>query len=389
MLLATGALAMPRAARSEDAVADAGPAAATGDATLLAGQPLIRRSRHPPNYESSLTAFRSPITANDQFFIRAHSSQIPDRAALASWSLTIGGDGAGRPAKLAMADLLRLPQNELAAVCQCAGNRRGLSRPAVAGIQWGVGAMGCAVWRGPRLRDVLALSGIDRTAVEIALHGADGVATEAQPEFVKSLPIDRALDDNTLVALTMNEVPLPIAHGFPARLVVAGWTATYWMKSLATVEIRTTRLDNFWMSSAYRVPAGLFPGSAFPTQDSATSRPITDIVVNALATSHQNGDRVRGAGFALEGLAWDNGSGIARVEISINDGATWGIAMLGPEQSRFAFRPWRIQLASSPGRLRPMIRTTARSGATQPETPVFNPGGYHHNAVQTLDLIAV
>lgn len=352
-------------------------------------QKLIKLSWRPPNYESPLSAFAGPITANDQFFVRYHLSQIPDRAALADWKLTIGGDAAGKPLTLTLADLQRLPQQELAAVCQCSGNRRGLSSPHVPGVQWGVGAMGCALWRGPRLRDVLALAGVKPEAIEIAFHGADGPVLEATPAFAKSIPVARALHDDTMVALAMNGAPLPLWNGFPARIIVPGWTATYWMKHVTQIEVRAQKLDNFWMKSAYRVPTGMFPGTAFPTQDNATNRPITDIVVNSLATSHADGDTVRGNGFTLSGLAWDNGSGIARVEVSTTGGETWGPAMLGPIESAYAFRPWSIQLTASPGPFRPMIRATAKSGATQPDKPVFNPAGYHHNGVQTLSLTAI
>ena len=235
---------------------------------------------------------------------------------------------------------------------------------------------------------MLALAGVNAQAVEIAFRGVDGPVLDTTPAFVKSIPVHRAEDDNTLIALAMNDEPLPVWNGFPARIVVAGWTATYWMKHVTHIDIRATKLDNFWMKSAYRVPTGLFPGTDFPTQDTAANRPITDIVVNALATSHADGDTVSGAGFTLGGLAWDNGSGIERVEVSTNSGVTWGIAMLGPEESRYAFRPWRIQLAAAPGAFAPIIRATSRAGTTQPVTPVINPAGYHHNAIQTLHLTA-
>jgi DMSO/TMAO reductase YedYZ molybdopterin-dependent catalytic subunit len=80
-------------------------------------------------------------------------------------------------------------QVEVAAVCQCSGNRRGLSSPHVAGVEWGYGAMGCATWRGPRLRDVLAKVGAKADAVEVWLDGADGPVLPATPDFHKSLPM--------------------------------------------------------------------------------------------------------------------------------------------------------------------------------------------------------
>lgn len=382
-----------RTASAQNAAIDLGLPSGTREEavmdTLPGKKPLIKLTYRPPNYESPLAAFTSQLTPNDQFFVRYHLSQLPDRASLANWSLAIGGDAAGKQIQLSLADLQRLPQHNVVAVCQCSGNRRGLSNPHVPGVQWGVGAMGCALWRGPRLRDVLALAGIGSNAVEIAFRGADGPVVEATPAFVKSIPTSRAMTDDTIVAIRMNDAELPLYNGFPARLVIPGWTATYWMKHLTNLEIRSAKLDNFWMKSAYRVPAGLFPGTPFPTQDTEANRPITDIVINALATSHADGAQVRGSGFTLAGQAWDNGAGIDRVEVSTNGGITWGIAMLGNQEGRFGFQPWSIQLAASPGKLSPMIRATSKSGAVQPQKAIFNPAGYHHNAIQTLSLIAI
>jgi hypothetical protein len=65
------------------------------------------------------------------------------------------------------------------------------------------------------------------------------------------------------------------------------------------------------------------------------------------------------------------------------------VAMLGNQEGRFGFQPWSIQLVSSPGTLTSMIRATSKSGAVQPVKPIFNPSGYHHNAIQTLSLTAI
>eukprot|EP01037_Dinobryon_pediforme_P001982 gene1982-2018_t len=386
-------MSLPHQADAQNAAIHPGLPAGTREEavmdTLPGKKPLIKLTYRPPNYESPLQAFVPQLTPNDQFFVRYHLSQLPERINVADWSLTLGGDAAGKAVKIGMQDMLRLPQHEVVAVCQCSGNRRGLSSPHVPGVQWGIGAMGCALWRGPRLRDVLALAGVQPNAVEISFRGTDGAVMEATPAFVKSIPVDRAMADDTIVALRMNDADLPLMNGFPARLVVPGWTATYWMKHLAQIEIRSQKLDNFWMKAAYRIPAGIFPGSAFPTQDTEVNRPITDIVINSLATSHAEGDQVRGSGFTLAGHAWDNGSGIDRVEVSINGGTTWGVAMLGNQEGRFGFQPWSIQLVSSPGKLSAMIRATSKSGAVQPLKAIFNPSGYHHNAIQTLGLNAI
>jgi DMSO/TMAO reductase YedYZ molybdopterin-dependent catalytic subunit len=384
--------ALSRQAWAEGAAVNPGLAAGTRDEavfdTLPGKQKLIKLSYRPPNYEAPLACLGSAITPNDRFFVRYHLSQIPNIAELQDWSLSLGGDAAGKEVKLSMADLAKLPQTEVTAVCQCSGNRRGLSDPHVAGVQWGVGAMGNAVWRGPRLRDVLALAGIGPKAVEVQFHGTDHGPIETTPQFAKSIPVDRALDETTIIATSMNNAPLPLWNGYPARLIVPGWTATYWMKHLSVLTISATPLANFWMKTAYRVPTGMFPGSPFPTQDNATNRPITDIVVNALVTSHADGDTVAAGPVTIAGQAWDNGSGIARVDISTDGGATWSAATLGESTGRFGFQPWQAVITAKAGGVSPMVRATSRAGAVQPARPLFNGAGYHNNAIQTLSLNA-
>ena len=129
--------------------------------TLPGKQPLICLTDRPPNYESPIGTFRAAITPDDEFFVRYHLAGVPTMAELRDWSLTVGGDVAGRQVAFTFNQLEHdFPQQEVTAVCQCSGNRRGLSNPHVAGVEWGYGAMGNATWRGPALKDVLARAGV-------------------------------------------------------------------------------------------------------------------------------------------------------------------------------------------------------------------------------------
>ena len=149
-------------------------------------QKLIRLADRPPNYEAPIETFGTAITPNDQFFVRYHLAGIPPMADLGKWSLAVGGDAANGQITLSLDDLRKnFAQIEVAAVCQCSGNRRGLSQPHVAGVEWGYGAMGCATWRGPRLRDVLAKVGVKADAAEVWLNGADGPVLPTTPDFMK------------------------------------------------------------------------------------------------------------------------------------------------------------------------------------------------------------
>ena len=240
--------------------------------------------------------------------------------------MNITGAAIDRPVRLTMTELVGLPSNQVPAVCQCAGNRRGLSLPHVPGVQWGDGATGAAVWRGPALGDVLQACGVRPEAVEVWLGGADKPVLDVTPPFRKSIPIERAMDPNTIVAISMNNAPLPLLNGYPARLIVPGWVGTYWMKHLTTIEVSTKPLVSFWMKNAYRVPAGLFPvDHPFKSQATEATVPITEIVVNSLIANPLEGSKVDRSGFTISGIAWDRGAGIGRVEISptaVNPGAT-------------------------------------------------------------------
>ncbi len=351
-------------------------------------KPLIERTSRPPNFETPLADLRSPYTANDAFFVRYHLANIPEVDPVA-WRLRVDDASAGRKLDLSLDDLRRrFEQVSVVAINQCSGNRRGLFMPRAAGVQWGYGAMGNATWTGVRLRDVLNRAGVRGDALEVVFDGADSAVLPGTPDFVKSLPVDKALHEDTLIAFEMNGQPLPHWHGAPARLVVPGWTATYWMKHLVEIRVEPARFDGFWMKTGYRVPTGKFPGASFRSQETAETTPITEILVNSLLTSHEHGMRIpRAKATNIMGWAWDDGSGIDLVEISADDGRSWQRASLGSDLGRYAWRrfSWTLKPAAA-GVLRVAVRARSRGGAVQPVALTPNPAGYHHNAIQTLQL---
>jgi DMSO/TMAO reductase YedYZ molybdopterin-dependent catalytic subunit len=363
---------------------------AEGTLERLPGKvPLIKRAYRPPNFETPIEFLREPITRNDAFFVRYHLASIPKVDAKA-WRLAIGGDAAGKRIEYDLATLRKeFEPAELVAVCQCSGNRRGMFSPHVQGVEWGVGAMGNARWKGVRLRDVLARAGVGKDAVEVAFDGADGPAMATTADFIKSIPVDKALDENTLIAFEMNGQPLPHWNGFPARLIVPGWTGTYWMKHLTAIDIRKQPQGGFWMNPAYRIPAGKFPGVArFPTQETAANQPITDMVVNSLVTSIHDGQRVRkGQAVEVAGIAWDGGHGIRDVEVSTDGGRSWVLAELGRDLGRFSFRGFRhLFKPRDAGTAVVMVRAFNNHGDTQVAELIFNPAGYHHNVIARIKL---
>jgi DMSO/TMAO reductase YedYZ molybdopterin-dependent catalytic subunit len=356
--------------------------------TLPGKKPLLKLSYRPPNYETPIEYFRTAITPNDAFFVRYHLAGIPE-VDTKTWKLAVGGEGANGQAELTLDDLKRMPAAEVVAVNQCSGNRRGLVQPHVPGIEWGYGAMGCARWKGARLKDILDKVGLKKEAIEIVLDGADGPVSDKTPDFIKSIPAWKAVEDTTILAYEMNGQPLPHFHGFPARLVLPGWTGTYWMKHVTSLTAVTKPEGRFWMNPAYRIPLGRFPMVArFASQETAVNAPITEMVVNSLITNPAQGANVKmGAAVSIGGIAWDGGYGIATVEISSDGGKTWVGATLGEDLGRYAFRPFSYNFSpKAKGKQTIMARAFNKLGQGQPTELIQNPAGYHHNVIHTLTL---
>jgi DMSO/TMAO reductase YedYZ molybdopterin-dependent catalytic subunit len=356
--------------------------------TLPGKKPLIKLSYRPPNYETPLEYFRTAITPNDAFFVRYHLSNIPEVDAK-TWKIAVGGDGANGQTELTLDDLKRMPAAEVVAVNLCSGNRRGLFQPHVPGVQWSYGAMGCARWKGARLKDVLDRVGLKKEAIEIVFDGADSGVTDKTPDFIKSIPAWKAVEDTTLIAYEMNGQPLPHLNGFPARLVVPGWTGTYWMKHVTSIMAVTKPESGFWMNPAYRIPLGKFPLVArFTSQESATNTPITEMVVNSLITNPADGTKVTaGRPVIIGGIAWDGGYGIRVVEMSSDGGKTWAAATLGEDLGRFAFRTFSYSFSPNRrGKQTVMARATNTIGQSQTSELIHNPAGYHHNVFHGITL---
>lgn len=393
--LGAGSLA-PRLVRGADAVALSTPGLPSGTLeesilhALPGKRPLIKRTYRPPNYETPVEYFDQAFTPNDAFFVRYHHSEIPEVSA-ARWKLEVSGDAVEKPLTVDFDDLTKgYEQVELAAVCLCSGNRRGLFDPHVPGVQWAYGAMGNARWTGVRLRDVLAKAGVKKEAVEVVLRGADSPPLVTSPEFVKSIPIWKALDENALLAHRMNGAPLPHWNGHPVRLIVPGWTATYWTKHVVSLQVLSRPFQGFWMNPAYRIPTGKFPiVDRFTSQETEASTPITEMVVNSLVTSPKAGQRLRlGQRVEVKGIAWDGGFGMHSVEVSTDGGRSWRPADLGRDLGRFSWRQWTYPFqADRKGVHTVMARATNRVGATQTFDLLPNPAGYHHNLVQKIDVL--
>ena len=196
-------------------------------------------------------------------------------------------------------------------------------------------------------------------------------------------------DPNILVAHQMNGKPLPMLNGFPARLVVPGWYATYWVKHLSEITVLDHEFEGFWVKTAYRIPDTPC-GCVEPGTTPAKTVPINRMNARSFILQPRSGSRVSaGRAVALKGIAFDGGSGIKEVKISSDDGKTWQNAALGKDLGRFSFHEWTASwTAPRPGSYRLMARATSTAGDTQPMEPLWNPAGYLRNVVEHVEVTA-
>jgi DMSO/TMAO reductase YedYZ molybdopterin-dependent catalytic subunit len=368
------------------------PAAAPPEMLRLAEKTdLILLTDRPPNLEMPLKFLREDLTPNEAFYVRWHLALLPTRINEETFRLTIAGH-VETPLSLSLSELrTKFGPVSVVAVNQCSGNSRSLYEPRMPGVQWGHGAIGNAKWTGVRLKDVLAKAGAKAGAVDVTFNGLDGpVLPPAQnfagtPDFVKSLPFDRANDGEVMIAYEMNGQPLPMLNGFPLRLVVPGWYATYWVKSLNEIKVVDKPFDGFWMSKAYRVPnTPDFQES--PEALAKDTVPISRMTVRSLFVRPEPKETIpANMPYELQGLALDQGKGIAKVEVSTDGGATWTMATLNPEIGKYSWRRWRLNWKPAPGQYKLIAKASNTAGETQTHSQ-WNRSGYARNVIESVDV---
>jgi sulfite dehydrogenase (cytochrome) subunit A len=350
---------------------------------------LILLTDRPPQLETPLRYFRTDLTPNDAFFVRWHLSGIPTTVDLRTFRLEVGGH-VNKPLSLSLSELQsKFEPVSVVALAQCAGNSRSLFEPRVPGVQWGNGAMGNARWKGVRLRDVLDAAGVMPGAVQVGLQGLDVPPLPKTPRFGKSLQIDHARDGEVMIAYEMNGAPLPMLNGFPIRLVVPGWYATYWVKALSSVTVLDQPLKTFWMDKAYRI-ADNAEANEEPQHLSAATVPITQMAVHSIFVSPEVGEQLHaGQRYQLAGVANDGTSGIRKVEVSKDGGQNWSDATLGPDLGKYSWRLWHAEWTPlAQGTYRLMVRATNSAGETQ-RTAQWNRSGYQRDVIEHLDVAVV
>lgn len=336
---------------------------------------LIRHNGSPYLLESSLSDLDGrELTPYPNFFVLARNP--PVEQSRNSWQLRIEGL-VGSAITIPASRLLspRFAQYDVVSVLQCAGFGRTYFEPRIADVPWGRGAVGNARWTGVRLRDVLSFSGVRSSARYIYCQGTDGKA-DATGSYMKSLPMDKATADETLVAVSMNGQAIPWIHGGPLRLIVPGWYGTYSVKWLSRLVASDSPPSNFWMARAYRLPrTPVTPG--YQTWDPADGVPVTTLAPNSIITSPAEAYVSTGPSLEVRGFAWAGDAGLSSIEVSLDDGVSWLVHSI-EQPASFGWRPFRYSFAER-GDLRITVRARDRSGRSQPAIPAWNPFGYCWN----------
>jgi DMSO/TMAO reductase YedYZ molybdopterin-dependent catalytic subunit len=330
----------------------------------------------PPEYAQSW------ITPVPHFFVRNHMHE-PNTLDAADWRLTIAGE-VEKPLTLSLPDLAKIESRTVTNTLECAGNGRGFYQPRVPGVQWQRGAVGTARFAGPRLKDLLQRAGVKPTGKHVMFHGLDEVPGKVPP-FIRSIPLEKAMDADTLVATQMNGAALTKHHGFPARVLVPGWVGAASCKWLTEIKVLDKEFDGNFMKPGYRMPnEPVKPGDSVNPD---ATHPLTALGVKSLIASPSAGATLKKRVIAIHGAAWAGEADIARVDISTDSGATWQPAQLGSDQAHYAWRLWSFTWKPTrAGDYMVMSRATDSQGRVQPLTAAWNPSGYLYNAIDQVKI---
>jgi DMSO/TMAO reductase YedYZ molybdopterin-dependent catalytic subunit len=350
---------------------------------------MLLLTDRPPNIETPLKYFLQDYTPNKVFFVRWHLSGLPTSVDTDTFRLRVGGN-VSKEVALSLNDLkTKFTPVTITALCQCSGNSRSFFDPRVPGGQWKNGAMGNAKWTGVRLKDILAYAGAKPGSMGVSFNGLDVPPMPTIADFEKSISYDHANDGEVMVAYEMNGESLPLLNGYPLKLVVPGWYATYWVGFLNNIQVLAKPFEGFWMKKAYLVPKGIENANESPDSIATNLEPISAMNVRSIFVSPEPNEVVKTRQqIDLQGVAFDGGFGITKVELSEDSGKTWHPANLDPDLGKYSWRRWHYKFTpSQKGTYNLYVKATNAKGQTQP-VHQWNHSGYMRNEIEILPLKA-
>jgi len=349
---------------------------------------MLVLNNRPWNIEAQAHLLDDKVTPNSRMFIR-NNGLIPKEIDEKNWTLTIDGESVKEARSFTLEELKsNFKTHSYQLTLECGGNGRSEFDPPAKGNQWTVGAVHCAKWTGVRLKDVLNEVGILEDAVYIGYHARDvHLSGDSSKEPIsRGVPIAKALQDETLIAFEMNDGPIPLAHGFPLRLVAGGWPASASGKWIDRISIRNKEHDGSKMQgSSYRVPKNpVAPGEKVDEKDMEV---IESMPVKSLITNPKSGAVFElGRTLDIRGHAWAGEQAVAKMEYSIDFGSTWSECNLERPANRLAWQHFRASIEfPETGYYEIWARATDSNGKSQPMlVPGWNPKGYLNNACHRI-----
>ena len=355
---------------------------------------LFLLNDRPINMETPAHLLDDKITPANRFFVRNNGlPPFEEDIQVDDWTLVIDGE-VENELRLSIAELKsEFETVSLQLQLECGGNGRKFYTPGASGNQWSFGAIGCAEWTGVRLKDVLERARPTRYAIYTAHFAADMHLTgdpQKQP-LSRGVPLEKALDPNNLIAWAMNGNDIPLLNGHPLRLVVPGWPGSCSQKWLTQITLRDRVHDGAKMTGkSYRVPAyNVAPGTNVPDEDMVI---IESMPVKSLITSPETGTQSKaGRAFTVRGHAWAGDLEVAKVELSMDFGATWTPATLDKPANPFAWQHFSADLVlPQVGYYEVWARATDVNGTAQPPVPPnWNPKGYLNNMQHRIAVFGV
>ncbi|MER3376089.1 MAG: sulfite oxidase [Allomuricauda sp.] len=349
---------------------------------------MVVLNNKPWNMEAQAHLLNDKITPNKYMFIR-NNGKIPENIDVSTWTLTLDGESVKNKKTYSLPDLKsKFPHHTYQLTLECGGNGRSEFNPPAKGNQWTVGAVSCAEWTGVRLRDVLEDAGIKSDAVYIGYHVADThLSGDPNKEPIsRGVPMDKALQDETLLAFSMNGEDIPLAHGYPLRLVCGGWPASTSGKWINRISVRNKVHDGEKMGgTSYRVPCEtVAPGSEVEDSNMCI---IESMPVKSLITYPKSGALIKeGQVLHINGHAWAGELEVSKMEYSIDFGSTWHNCTLEKPANRLAWQHFKATVSfPEKGYYEVWARATDSNGKSQPMVlPGWNPKGYLNNACHRI-----
>ncbi|MRX71250.1 molybdopterin-dependent oxidoreductase [Bacillus lacus] len=339
---------------------------------------LTTRSLVPENQESPISFLRTSAVDSSLFYKRNHFSY--PHLSYSSYWIPISGL-VETPLLLSMQDILQLPSKTIEVVLECAGNKRSFLRPKVFGEQWEKGAISQGFWKGVPLRTLLQLAGVKQGAKEVVIEGYDaGKRTDIDGVFsyTRSLPIEKALHPDSILAYEYNQKPIPYKHGYPLRLIVPQWYAMASVKWVRQIKVISTAFTGPFQTKDYVY----YPHK----ENDEDAFPVTFMHVNSTIQAPADREILKTGKHTVKGIAWTGIGQVEKVEISLDGGKTWLPAELSPAGDHgYSWRFWTFDwYASEKGEYAILSKATDSNGHTQPNQPYWNRKGYGYHAVDRI-----